>query len=139
MPKTKIVESVSHEWTHVLTFQQQELLATGHRGPDGCNKHNPAKAMVRYSVFKDWQRKFFDDPDGYPHHFIMHLFHCAEVIGYKHPDDFIRHCWHGFYLKAAKSLHMHPETEAEMDARLNDFGVPIPEDDGTLYDTTHQI
>jgi len=152
MPKTKLIESALHDWVHTLTFQQQALLMTGMRGPDGCGKHNPAKVMVRflrgaickpagkwdgsnnndfmwgrYDVFKDWMRKFFDDPDGYPHHFIMHLVHCAEVIGYKHPDDAIAHFWRSFYEKACESFHMFGETEEEMDRRLNDFGVSIHE------------
>lgn len=150
MPKTKLSESALRDWVHDLTFQQQALLMTGMRGPDGCNKHNAAKAIVRYlraaickpagnwsclndndfmwgqyGLFGQWQKAFFDDPDGYPHHFIMHLIHCAEVIGYKHPDDVIREKWNEFYLKATHSFHMHPETEIEMDERLNDFGVSI--------------
>ena len=125
---------------------------TGMRGPDGCNKHNAAKAIVRYlrgaickpawnwdgynnndfmwgdySLFGNWMRSFFDDPDGYPHHFIMHLIHCAEVIGYKHPDKGLALHWHRFYISACKAFHMKPEMENEMDARLNDFGVPVPE------------
>lgn len=150
MPKTKLIEPVTYDWVHALSFQQQALLSTGHRGPDGCDKHNPGKAMIRYlrgvvskpaenwsygndndfmwgdyTLFKTWQRNFFEDPDGYPHHFIMHLIHCAEVVGYKHPDDVVRNLWHQFYLKAVHSFHMHPETAIEMDERLNDFGVPI--------------
>jgi hypothetical protein len=152
MPKLKQSESALHDWVHGLTFQQQALLMTGMRGPDMCNKHNAAKAIIRYlrgaickpagnwsyendndfmwgeyRVFSTWQKNFFDDPDGYPHHFIMHLIHCAEVIGYKHPDDVIAGCWLDFYQAGCKAFHMWAEDENEMDGRLNDFGVPIPE------------
>lgn len=148
MPKISVSESALHDWVHTLTFQQQALLMTGMRGPDGCNKHNPAKVIVRflrgaickpagnwdgennndfmwgdYSVFSENTRKFFDDPDGYPHHFIMHLVHCAEVIGYRHPLYSVGLHWHEFYIKACHSLHMTPETVDQMDNRLNDFGV----------------
>lgn len=151
MPKIRSSESALHDWVHNLTFQQQALLMTGMRGPDGCNKHCDAKVIVRflrgaickpagnwiglndndfmwgdYSVFGLWSRSFFDDPDGYPHHFIMHLIHCAEVIGYKHPDTKIRRHWEDFYLEACDAFHMNPENEAAMDRRLNDFGVTIP-------------
>ena len=150
MPKKELIESALHDWVHTLTFQQQALLMTGMRGPDECNKHNPAKAMVRflrgaickpagnwsgyndndfmwgdYGVFGTWQRQFFDDPDGYPHHFIMHLVHCAEVIGYKHPDRQIRYSWNRFYLAACQAFHMLGETEGSMDERLNDFGISV--------------
>lgn len=149
MPKKKKIESVLHDWVHALPFQQQALLMTGMRGPDGSDKHNPAKVIVRflrgavlkpagewegmndnnfmwgdYGVFSLWINRFFDDPDGYPHHFIMHLIHCAEVVGYKHPDGSIAIHWIRFYEAACDSFHMTPETEEEMDQRLNDFGNP---------------
>lgn len=147
MPKTKQSESVLHDWVHELTFQMQALLLTAMRGPDANNKFNSAKAIIRYlrgSVIKpagDWNRKnnndfmwgeyhlfagfadtFWGDHDEFPHHFIMHLVHCAEVLGYKHPDLFIRGKWIDFYDRACEAFHMNPETEEGMDARLNDFG-----------------
>lgn len=150
MPKTKIIESALHDWVHSLTFQQQALLMTGMRGPDGCNKHNSAKIMIRflrgaickpagnwdgqnnndfmwgdYGAFDACMKGFFDDPDSYPHHFIMHLVHCAEVIGYKHPDEEIGGYWNMFYQTACRSFHMWAESEDEMDDRLNDFGVSV--------------
>lgn len=162
MPKQKKYESVLHDWVHELTFQQQALLLTGMRGPDACNKHNSAKAIVRllrgavvkpagkwsglndndfmwgeyyresYPYSEDYttpedhifireSNSFFHDHDSYPHHFIMHLIHCAEVVGYKHPDHNIANYWRGFYQRACKEFHMTPETLGEMDARLNDF------------------
>lgn len=148
MPKINQSESALHDWVHTLTFQQQALLMTGMRGPDGCNKHNPPKAIVRflrgaickpagnwdgknnndfmwgdYSVFKIQAKSFFDDPDGFPHHFIMHLVHCAEVIGLKHPVMEVADHWAQFYFDACKAFHMTPETVTEMDNRLNDFGL----------------
>lgn len=102
MPKTKKSESVLHDWVHELPFQMQALLLTAVRGPDENNKHNTAKAIVRYfrgSVIKPagkwygrndndfmWgeydlfavhMNNFWDDHDEYSHHFIMHLSHCA--------------------------------------------------------------
>lgn len=154
MPKIRQNESALHDWVHALTFQMQALLMTGMRGPDGASKYNPAKAIVRYLrgavckpagnwdglndndfmwgdylLFKTHAREFFSDPDGYPHHFIMHLIHCAEVIGYKHPDGAVAVFWKDFYLRACKAFHMAHETVEEMDARLNDFGVAVPEAD----------
>lgn len=60
--------------------------------------------------------------DHVPHHFLMHLIHCAEVIGYKHPDKTIREYWLYLYEQFCIAFHMTPETESQMDERLNDFG-----------------
>ncbi len=147
MPKTKPFESVLRPWVEGLTFQMQALLLTAMRGPDENNKFNAAKALIRYLrgvVIKpagDWKMEndndfmwgdydqfgkyvdeFFQDHDEYPHHFIMHLVHCAEVIGYKHTDNTIRTYWIHVYFLACDAFHMNPEPEEQMDERLNDFG-----------------
>src|SRR5690349_10008639 len=112
MPKKELKESVLHDWVHTLPFQMQALLLTAMRGPDENNKFNAAKAIIRYLrgvvikpagnwrgendndfMWGDYEEKFdqfctefWQDHDEYPHHFIMHLIHCAEVVGYEHPD-----------------------------------------------------
>lgn len=61
------------------------------------------------------------DVDSLPHHFVMHLIHAAEIIGYKHPDDRIRDWWReDVYFRFVKSLHLQPETEEQLDERLGD-------------------
>lgn len=147
MPKTKQSESVLHPWVHKLTFQMQALLTTAMRGPDENNKFNTAKAIIRYlrgvvlkpagdwrnlndndfmwgeyNYFSGFAEKFWEDHDEFPHHFIMHLVHCAEVVGYKHPNQQVRGSWNIFYQNACRAFHMNPETEKQMDKRLNDFG-----------------
>lgn len=71
--------------------------------------------------FESVANGFWNSHDHYPHHFIMHLLHCSQVIGYKHPDKLISAYWLAFYLQGCLSFHMNPETEKEMDLRLNDF------------------
>lgn len=58
--------------------------------------------------------------DGLPHHFLLHLIHAAEIVGYKHPDGKIRAWWRRVYRRFVDSFHMHAEAEAEMDHRLGD-------------------
>lgn len=145
--KTKSTESVIHDWISELPFQQQALLMTGMRGPDNSSKHNIAKFIIRYlrcvvlkpagnwnqtnnnnfmwgewQLFEGYTNDFWDSHDEYPHHFIMHLIHCAEVIAYKHPVIGMRILWHNFYIQACDSMHMQAETEKAFDNRLNDFG-----------------
>lgn len=147
--KTKPKESVIHDWVTELSFQQQALLMTGMRGPDGSPKQCYAKAIVRYlrgvvlkpagkwsgennndfmwgkyadKEFSSYVSFFWNNHDEYPHHFIMHLLHCIEVVGYKHPDPAIRKHYHLAYLRGCKEFHLYSESEEEMDNRLNDFG-----------------
>lgn len=58
--------------------------------------------------------------DELPHHFQMHFLHAAEILGYKHPDPLIRRWWRWLYDRLVNDLHLHPETEEEMDRRLGD-------------------
>lgn len=153
MPKKKLSESVLHDWVHGLTFQMQALLLTAMRGPDENNKYNAAKGIIRYlrgvickpagdwdgtnnndfmwgeySLFEKYADSFWADHDEYPHHFIMHLVHCAEVVAYKHPELSIADYWGDFYWNACKAFHMTPESVDEMDSRLSDFGCGIHND-----------
>ena len=63
---------------------------------------------------------YIKDLDAVPHHFQMHLLHAVEILGYKHPDLQIRAWWRGVYERLVNDLHLHPESEKEMDARLGD-------------------
>ena len=66
-------------------------------------------------------KEFFHTVDDLPHHFLMHLLHGAEILGYKHPDERFRKRWLEFYLHGVKDLHLTPETEGQMDWRLSDW------------------
>jgi hypothetical protein len=71
-----------------------------------------------------WMRivkAFFGVVDSLPHHYYLHLAHGAEILGYKHPDIDVRGAWNWFYLKCCEDMHLTPETEDEMDARLSDW------------------
>lgn len=67
-------------------------------------------------VMKD----FIRGCDEYPHHFLMHVIHAAEIVGYKHPELEVCDIWHGFYVALCQDAHMNPETEAQLDYRLGD-------------------
>lgn len=151
--KTRPIESVVYDWVGELPFQMQALLFTAMRGPDNCTKDNVAKSIVRFlrgavlkpaantsMMFNDnsfmwWDYENFcnlvDDffigegHDHYPHHFIMHLIHSAEVLGYCHPNSDTAYYWLLFYREGCKSMHMTPETKQEMFGRLNDFGLVV--------------
>lgn len=66
--------------------------------------------------------RFFASVDELPHHYYLHLAHGAEILGYKHPDMRVRNAWRHFYEKCCDDMHVTPETEAEMERRLGDWG-----------------
>lgn len=134
---------VLQDWVTHLSLKQQTVLFTALRGPDTLPKDNPAKRLckfVRFAVLlnADTGSDFIDeghvpyadkykvtvDHDEYPHHFLMHLVHTAEVIGYYHPMGNIRRFFYEFYHDMCDAFHMHPETKEEMDERLKDFKEP---------------
>jgi hypothetical protein len=65
-------------------------------------------------------RKFEKGFGQYNSHFVLHLIHAAEIIGYKHPDENIKKIWQEFYLNMCKAMHLNPETKKQMDNRLKD-------------------
>lgn len=136
-------EFAIHDWVADLPFTQQALLFSIVRGPDGCGKYNTAKPLIYfmrgvlikpaynwdgsnnntymwgdYGIFSQATYDLMSDVDSFPHHFLMHLFHCAEVIGFKHPDALISQSWLTFYYNACDSLHMNPETLDQFNKRL---------------------
>ena len=58
--------------------------------------------------------------DHYPVHWILHFVHAAEIVGYFHPDKFIRRRWNSFYLAMADAFHMRAETKLQNTKRLTD-------------------
>lgn len=66
-------------------------------------------------------QQFLDHRDELALHYSMHLMHGAQILGFKHPDERFRKRWHEFYLTMVESMHLEPETEAQMDKRLGDW------------------
>lgn len=131
--------SVVQSWLSELNWKQQTVVLTALRGCDGIEKENPSKIISRLmrgdilmnadkssSYMKrltTWEvneaiGNFFDDLDRYPIHFVTHLCHAAEIIGYKHPDNKLRLFWLGVYMEFCKAVHLTAETEEELDRRL---------------------
>ena len=67
-------------------------------------------------VMKD----FIKSVDDMPLHFVLHVIHATEIIGYKHPNRILRELWNNFYQAMCNDFHMNPETEGQMDHRLSD-------------------
>lgn len=81
-------------------------------------------SLAHFSSDEHWLailRDYMEAVDTIPHHAHLHFMHGAQIIGYKHPTMLFRERWLYFYSRACDDLHLNPETEAEMDARLNDW------------------
>ncbi len=71
-----------------------------------------------------WQeaiKDFFHHADALPRHYLLHLTHGAEILGYKHPDPKMRTRWLEFYRRSVEDMHLNVETEEQMDKRLGDW------------------
>jgi len=131
--------SVLKEWVTRLGLRHQGVLMACVRGCDNVPKEDPTKALAR--CLRDVLLNSFDprpssfiehvddvelrdrmiavlkNHDHYPVHFIMHLMHGAEIIGYKWPEP-AAVFWRWFYERLAQCFHLNVETEAQLDARL---------------------
>jgi hypothetical protein len=67
-------------------------------------------------ILSDYLREL----DAIPHHFQLHLLHSFEIVGYKHPVKEIREWFREAYYRLVHDMHLWPETEQQLDERLND-------------------
>lgn len=73
----------------------------------------------------EWERAcelFETAMEEMPHHYNTHFMHGVEILGYKHPDQVERLLWLGMYHRMVAAMHLSPENELTMDARLGDWG-----------------
>lgn len=135
---------VLKDWVGTLGLRHQGVLLTAVRGCDTAPKDDASKLFTRCyreiilnphvgdsaksaSFIEkvdelELIRRFlayWKNLDHYPHHYVMHLVHAIEVIGWKHPDGNTAYQWRSFYLSLCRGLHVRHETCEEMDARLN--------------------
>jgi len=80
-----------------------------------------------FAKLPSWQDKMYDlvreylrHIDALPHHFQLHFMHAAEIIGYEHPDQVIRHWRRGCYYELVNDMHLTPESPEDMNRRLGD-------------------
>jgi hypothetical protein len=127
-------------WTEKLGLRHQGVLMAVIRGCDNAPKEDPCKDLarcIRFVLLNSFSSKpssFIEDVtdselerrmravlvshDQYPVHYIMHLLHATEIIGYHHPDPFVGSRWQWFYENLAKCFHLNPETKEQLDDRL---------------------
>lgn len=130
-------------WVAELGLRHQGVLLTAVRGCDTVERHDPVKLVSRayrgeilqtHCANPEDAKSFIElcdtatliarlgkvasNHDHYPHHYIMHLIHASEIVGYCGPN-FRQAPWRAFYFSMCSKLHANPETAEEMNRRLN--------------------
>ena len=140
VPETGILK----RWVARLGLRHQGVLLTCVRGCDVEERHgssklltrafrgeilnthcadpSQAKSFIEVCSEEELQQRIDDvvkSHDHLPHHFLMHLIHGAEIIGYYSPDVIRRPYWKNFYYDMCEKFHMNRETKQQLDFRLN--------------------
>jgi hypothetical protein len=132
--------SVLQEWVADLGLRHQGVLMSCIRGCDNVPKEDATKLLarcLRAAVLRSFDERptsfiehvdfaelrlrmvaVLQNHDHYPVHYLMHLMHGAEIIGYKHPNEEIARRWRWFYTKLAQCFHLFPETGYDLEIRL---------------------
>jgi hypothetical protein len=136
------MRSVLQDWVMELPLREQGTLVAAVRGCDVQAKDPtaPAKhvvAALRCAFMNpadprevDVPGAFFrSDPpenlkvssfDHLPLHFVSHVMHAIEVVGYRHPSEEVRTRWMRLYIQLVDGLHLWPESRLAMISRLSE-------------------
>lgn len=134
---------VQRQWSTRLPLRHQGVLFTAIRGCDGAPKEDPSKSLSRmirraclnpaderetsnHGGFFGFEpqkmsrdlNEFLHSLDQYPLHYVMHLMHASQVIGYKHPNEEFRDFFKLTYALIVHTFHLNMEQESDMDLRL---------------------
>ena len=131
------------KWFNDLPWMMQGVLISSMRNCDGYRSDGPHKTLIRGiraaciksaqttgsfnarrpdpDLLLDVTHQFVDKHfDHMPIHFVTHLMHAAEVIGYMHPDEVISNLWQQIYNTIVAAMHLNPETHGQFTNRLKD-------------------
>jgi hypothetical protein len=128
------MSSVLRQWVMELPLREQGGLLVALRGCDLTPKYpldsleRKLVAAIRYDVMNPADSREVDFPGAfmvsrppgreefklskfghYPQHWVMHIVHAIEILGYRHPDLDTREHWRWLYYQSCHSLHMLPE------------------------------
>lgn len=136
--------SVLRPWVMALPLREQGTLIVALRGCDSAPKFpldSPERRMtaaLRWAVCIPADEREVDSEPGcfmlstppmdaklsmfehYPQHWVGHVIHACEVLGYRHPEDEQGSDWLALYRRFVYSLHMRAESKEDMIARLSE-------------------
>lgn len=140
--------SIVRDWVAKLPARMQGVLLTAIRGCDTSPREAPIKWLARVyrgtvihglndnpktfiqvidyenagsiNGLMQFMKAVIWDHDEYPHHYLMHLIHAAQIVGEFHPHPTCRSMWIAFYDDMCRKMHMRPETREQLSARLEE-------------------
>lgn len=135
--------SVLQDWVMELPLREQGTLLTGVRGCDLTPKlplYSTERQLVghlRWCFMNPADPRevgivgaFFQPtpPAGWlpselghlPLHWVTHIMHCYEVVGYRHPVFHVALDAEAIYRSLVRSLHLYPESRDQMIERLSE-------------------
>lgn len=101
-PERRITAAI--RYAICLPFDEREVDAT-----PGCFMISQPPMDVKLSMF-----------EHYPQHWVGHIIHACEVLGYRHPDMEAGMKWFLLYAGFCRSMHLPPESKEAMTARLSE-------------------
>jgi len=138
------MKSVLKDWVMELGLREQGTLLTAIRGCDLVPKYpldsveKTFTAFVRCAVMNPFDEREIDSEAGcfmqtnlpekwkpsifehYPLHYVLHLVHALEIIGYKCPDRAFGMQAQSAYVKFVHAWHLNFETKEMMELRLSE-------------------
>jgi len=108
----------------MVTGATGQALMPGFNLPDDSFMQMYRIGHVKEEPWHEAVVEFFRAWDEYNVHFLLHLTHAIEVLGYRHPNDLIRLRWYALYIRIINKMHVKPESMLEMIERLKDGHKP---------------
>jgi hypothetical protein len=125
------------DWMGEISWKEQSVVISSLRGPDNLYTPNIKKlirwmrgatqnnADPKHSYMQIDELPSFEEIEHEiafcSMHYVTHLLHGLEIIGYKHSDKSMAKIARNYYLEIVKEFfHLYPETEIQMDTRLQD-------------------
>lgn len=128
--------SVLQPWLEKLTWKEQSALLTAIRGNDdfyNTNVRTLVRWLRRQTLYDADINGTFIKHGDLPEptelkkdleymrlHFVSHLMHGLQIIGYKHPIIGISKTGYDYYKSICHTLHCEMESEEDMNERLKD-------------------
>lgn len=79
-----------------------------------------SKPIKEEQTLSEVQDAFIDARDEMSHHYYTHFMHASHIVAIWHPDDLNRQFFRLIYDRMVHALHLNPETDEQLNARLSD-------------------